>query len=122
MKATLLPTNIFHLFEGPCIHVSTIEECVHSQDSFIVMLRARMAFLYRLDNDLAAQCYNVGMVIYFSCATFDVEHKFTKCLVVSLSGANVDTGSIGLFTSVAESINLNLDSIGVDNLPVYLDL
>jgi hypothetical protein len=28
MMATLLPTDIFHLFDGPCIHVSTMEESV----------------------------------------------------------------------------------------------
>jgi len=28
MVATLLPTNVFHLFGGPCIHVSTMEESV----------------------------------------------------------------------------------------------
>ena len=27
--ATLLPTNVFHLFGGPCIHVSTMEESVN---------------------------------------------------------------------------------------------
>jgi hypothetical protein len=29
MKATLLPTYVFHLFDGHCIHVSTMEESVY---------------------------------------------------------------------------------------------
>ena len=29
MMDTLLPTNVFHLFGGPCIHVNTMEESVN---------------------------------------------------------------------------------------------
>jgi hypothetical protein len=29
MMATLLPTNVFHLFDGTCIYVNTMEESVH---------------------------------------------------------------------------------------------
>jgi hypothetical protein len=75
MRATLLPTNVFHLFGVPCIHVKTIEESVHRYDSLIVMLSARMAVLYSLDNNVAAQSSNLGMVSCFSGATFEVEHR-----------------------------------------------
>jgi len=34
-----------------------------------------MAFLYSLDNNVAAQTSNLGMVNCFSGATFDVEHR-----------------------------------------------
>jgi hypothetical protein len=37
MMVTLLPTKVFHLFDGPCIHVSTMEGSVHKQDLFIVV-------------------------------------------------------------------------------------
>jgi len=42
--------------------------------------------------------------------------------VVTVCGANVEAGSIGSFTAVAESMYLNVGSIRADNLPVYLDL
>jgi hypothetical protein len=29
MTANLLPINVFHLFDGPCIHVNTMDESVH---------------------------------------------------------------------------------------------
>jgi len=73
--ATRLPTNVFHLFDGPCIHVKTKDESVHKQDSLTGMLRARVAFLYSLDKNVAAQSFSLGIVSCFRGATFDVEHR-----------------------------------------------
>jgi len=85
MRATLLPTNVFHLFDGPCIHVSTIEESVDRLDSFIVMLMAPMAFLYSLDNNVAAQSSNLGIIHCFNGATFVVEHRSSQDVLLLLS-------------------------------------
>jgi len=41
--------------------------------------------------------------------------------VVTVSRENVQAGSIGSFTAVAESMNLNVNSIGANGLPVYLE-
>ena len=75
IKATLFPTNVFHLFGGPCIHVKAMEESVHRWDPFTVMLRARMAFLYNLASNVAEHDSNLGIVSCFNGATFDVVHK-----------------------------------------------
>ena len=61
-EATLLPTNAFHLCGARSKRVSKMEESVHRLDSSIVMLRARMAFLYSLDNAVAAQSSNLCTV------------------------------------------------------------
>jgi len=41
----------------------------------MVMLRACVAFLYSLDNNVAAHNSNLGMVSCFNGATLDVEHN-----------------------------------------------
>ena len=85
IKATMLPTNIFHLFGGPCIHVKAMEESVHKWDSFTVKLRARMAFLYNLANNVAAHNSNLGIVSCFNGATFDVEYRSSHEVLLLLS-------------------------------------
>jgi len=85
IKATLLPTNVFHLFGGPCIHVKAMEESVHRWDSFTVKLRARLAFLYSLASNVAAHNSNLGIVRCFNSATFDVEHRSSHDDVLLLS-------------------------------------
>ena len=85
IKATLLPTNVFHLFSGPCIHVKAMEESVHRWDSFTVMLRARMDLLYNLASNVAAHYSNLGIVSCFNSATFDVEHKSSHDVLLLLS-------------------------------------
>ena len=82
IKATLLPTNVFHLFGGPCIHVKAMEESVHRWDSFTVMLRARMAFLCNLPSNVAAHNSKLGIVSCFSGVTFDVEHSSHDVLLL----------------------------------------
>ena len=84
MRETLLPTNVFHLFGGPCTHVNTIEEFVQKQDSFTVRLRACMAFLYNLDNSVVVHSSNLGIVRFFSGATFDVEHRSSQDVLMSV--------------------------------------
>ena len=59
---TLLPTNVFHLFEGPCIHVNTMAESVHKYDSCMFTLSARVARLNNLDSSTAAHNSNLGNV------------------------------------------------------------
>ena len=49
----------------------------------IVMLSARMA-LYSLDNNVAAQSSNLGMISYFNGATFEVEHRSSHDLLLSV--------------------------------------
>ena len=49
-----------------------------------------MGFLYSLDNNVAAQSSNLGMVKYFICATFELEHWST----LYVCGAHVEAGSI----------------------------
>jgi len=44
-----------------------------------------MAFLYRLDNNVAAQISNLGMVNCFSGDTFDVEHRSSQDVFLLLS-------------------------------------
>ena len=46
------------------------------------MLRAWMAFLYSLDNNVAAQSSNLGIVSCFSGATFEVEHKSSQNILL----------------------------------------
>ena len=62
-----------------------MEESVHRWDLFIVMLRAPMAFLYSLDNNVAAQNSNLGIVNCFSGTTFDVEHRSSQNVLFLLS-------------------------------------
>jgi hypothetical protein len=44
------------------------------------------------------------------------------CFVVVVCGANVETGSTGTFTAVAESMYVNVGGIGANHLPVDLEL
>jgi len=46
------------------IQVSSMEESVHRQDSLLMMLRAYVAPLYRLDNTTATQSFSLGIVNY----------------------------------------------------------
>jgi hypothetical protein len=85
MKSTLLPTKVFHLFDGPGIYVSTMEESVHKYYSCIVVLRARMAFLYSFANSVAVQSSNLGIVGCFNGVTLDVEHKSLQDVLLLLS-------------------------------------
>jgi len=48
--------------------------------------------------------------------------KVQKCLVVVVGGANLEADSIGLFTTLTESMKLKIDDMGADHLPVYFDL
>ena len=43
-----------------------------------------MAFLYSLDNNVAAQSSNLGMVNCFSGATFDVENRSSQYILMLL--------------------------------------
>jgi hypothetical protein len=53
-----------------------MEESVHRQDSLMfTLLRAHVASLYSLDNNVAAQSSNLGIVSCFNGATFEVEHS-----------------------------------------------
>ena len=82
-----------------------------------------MAFLYSLDNSVAAQSSSRGMVSFFSGATFDMERRSSQYnLIVIFCGAHVEAGSISSFTAVTKSTYLYVDSIGGDNLPFYLEL
>jgi hypothetical protein len=49
------------------------------------MLRARIAFLYSLANNVAAQSTNLGIVSRFSGANFHVEHKTLQDILLVLS-------------------------------------
>ena len=62
-----------------------MDESVHRWDSFIVMLRAPRAFLYSLDNNIAAQTANLGIVNCFSGANFDVEHRNSQYVLLLLT-------------------------------------
>jgi len=62
-----------------------MEESVYGWDSFTVMLRARMAFLYSLASNVAAHNSNLGIVSCFSGATFDVEHRSSHDVLLLLS-------------------------------------
>jgi len=62
-----------------------MEESVHRQDSFIPILREPMAFLYSLDNSVAAKSSNLGMVNFLSAATFDVEQISSEYVLLLLS-------------------------------------
>ena len=44
-----------------------------------------MAFLYSLDNNVAAQSSNRGLFSCFSGATFDVEHRSSQYVLLLLS-------------------------------------
>ena len=44
-----------------------------------------MAFLYSLDNNVAAQSSNLGIVNCFNGATFDVEHRSSQDVLLFLS-------------------------------------
>ena len=44
-----------------------------------------MAFLYNLDNNVAAQSSNLGMVNCFSGVTFDVEHRSSQNIMLLMS-------------------------------------
>ena len=44
-----------------------------------------MAFLYSLDNNIAAQSSNLGIVNGFNGATFDVEHRSQQEILLLLS-------------------------------------
>jgi len=81
-----------------------------------------MAFLYSLENNLAAHGSNLGKVNCFSGATFDGEHRRSEDFFVTVCGVYVDAGSIGSFTVVTKSMYLYVDSIGADTLPVYFAL
>jgi hypothetical protein len=48
--------------------------------------------------------------------------KFTNYFVIVVCGVNVQTGSIGSFTVVTESMSLDVGSIGANNLPVDPEL
>ena len=65
--------------------MSTIKESVHRWDSFIVKLRAPTAYLYSLDNNVAARTSNRGMASCFSGVTFDVEHRNSQYVLLLLS-------------------------------------
>jgi hypothetical protein len=62
-----------------------MEESVHRWDSFTVMLRVQMAFLYSLANNVAAHNYNLGIVSCYSGATFEVEHRSSHDVLLLLS-------------------------------------
>jgi hypothetical protein len=55
-----------------------MEESVHRWGSFIVMVRARVALLYSLDNNTAAQSLSLGIVSWFKGAAFEVEHRSSQ--------------------------------------------
>jgi len=44
-----------------------------------------VAFLYSLDNNIAAQSSNLGMVNCFNGATLDVEHRISQDILLLLS-------------------------------------
>jgi len=46
------------------------------------MLRSLVAFLYSLDNNVAAQSSSLGMFSCFSGATFNVEHRSAQDILV----------------------------------------
>ena len=50
---------------------------------------------------------------YIYCQTMSVQHRIQKCLV-AVCRVNLGTGSIGSFTAIAESMQLNVDSIWAD--------
>jgi len=85
IKATLLPTKVFHLFVGPCIHVKAMEESVYRWESFTMMLRARKAFLYNLASNVVAHNSNLGIVSCFNGATFEVGHGSSHDVLLLLS-------------------------------------
>jgi hypothetical protein len=74
MRATLLRTKVFHLCDDPWIHVKSIDESVHKYDASI-MLRALVTRLYNLARSTAAHNSSLGIVSFFSEATFDDEHN-----------------------------------------------
>jgi hypothetical protein len=51
----------------------------------VKLLRARVAFLYSLDNSVAAQSSSLGIVSCFSGATFDVEHNSSQDVFLLMS-------------------------------------
>ena len=62
-----------------------MEESIHRWDSFTVMLRARMAFLYNLASNVAAHNSNLRIVSCFNGATFDVEYRSSHEVLLLLS-------------------------------------
>jgi hypothetical protein len=73
-----------------------MEESIRYYDSLIVMLRARVAFLFSWDNNVAAQSSNLGIVRRFSGAIFNLEHKSSQNILLSVE--RLQTGSIGSLT------------------------
>jgi len=117
MLATFLPTRNFHLFGGSCIHLRTMELYVHMWDTFIVMLRAPMAFLYRWDNNVAAQSSNLGNVIYLSDSAFDVEQRGSQDLFLLLSVEGIKRHAPYARSLLSQIQEFYVDSITAVNIP-----
>jgi len=82
-----------------------------------------VAFLYSLDNNVAAQSSSLGIVNCFKGATLDVAHRSSQdvSLWIVISGTYVETGSVCTFTAVTEPMDLDVGSIGAYDLPVDLN-
>jgi hypothetical protein len=75
IRATLFPTNVFHLVGKPFIHVRTMDESVHKYDSLMIDPIALRTFWYKVDSNVAAHNSNLGIVTLFNGATLDVAHN-----------------------------------------------
>jgi len=86
------------------------------------MLMARVAFLYSLDNSVAAQSSSLGIVSCFRGATFDVEHRSSQDFFLWSVERILETSTVCSLIAITEPMNLDVGSIGAYNLPVDLDL
>ena len=74
MVATLFPTDVSHLLDGPWIHVSTMQKSVHT----MAMLKTNVAFLQSLASKTAAQSSSLGITDNcFKGTTYDTEESLT---------------------------------------------
>jgi hypothetical protein len=80
MVATMFPKNVSHLLDGPWIHVSTMQESVHT----MAMLKTNVAFLQSLASNTAARSWSLGIGNCFKGATYNTEQSLTGGLIVSL--------------------------------------
>ena len=117
MKATLLPTKVFHRWDGPWIHVKTIVESVHKYDASIMLWRAFVTRLYNFAKSTAAHNSNLGIVNFFQWSNpWWRTQQMTERLVRLIYRSDVHASSISLFTRITKSMKMDCCGIGANDL------
>jgi len=122
MTATLFPSNIFHLFGGPCIHVSTMEKFIHSWTHFLLYW-VRLWLSCTDWTTMWLHKFPILVWLIVSVVThlmWNTEvHKMSSCYCLW----SACRGTLHCLVHCCQkSMYFYVDSIRADNLPGYLRL